>query len=612
MRSILVAFGFLVSAGPALHAQGVTNPHGPLPQGTDCSSCHTSDRWKPVRKDMRFDHARTGFALAAKHGAVACSACHTPVTFAAQGTAVRQCASCHTDVHAGRFSRDCASCHDATSFMKASGPQAHARSSLPLTGAHASVPCESCHRDASEGSFTALDTRCVSCHQADYDAVQLPSHADAGFPQECTQCHSTASWHGARFDHLTFQLTGAHAGAACSSCHSGSGNQLRFPKPTGDQDCVACHRADYDEEHAGSGFPTTCLGCHRGTDTWDDASFEHTTVSNGFALLGAHIRETCGSCHLAGGGLRFSPAPGSPQDCVACHNPDYQREHANSGYPTLCMTCHNMDDWDDATFRHDLPVLDCVSCHRPDYDRVHSGSGYATTCRSCHPSTTTWSGAVVAHDRFPLTGAHALPCASCHVPPNNALIYPVPTSPNDCVACHRADYDRQHTGSGFSTDCLSCHSSTAWTGATFDHAAVARGFVLNERHAQIPCSSCHAPDGRPLFSPTGNNDCVACHQAEYNSEHSGSGFPTTCSGCHTQTTWTAASFDHDAQFFPIYSGKHQGKWSSCTQCHTNPGDFRAFSCTTCHLATKTNNDHSGVSGYAYDSARCYSCHPRGD
>jgi hypothetical protein len=614
MKLLAAVLGILAAAAP-LVAQGGTNPHGALPEGLDCVSCHTLAGWTPLRKDVQFDHDRTGFRLDDKHGQVACGSCHGTLRFARESTRPRECASCHTDVHAGRFGRDCTGCHDAQSFMKAAGPQAHARSSLPLSGAHAAVPCESCHRDAQNGSFTALDTRCMSCHQADYQAVQLPSHSEASFPQECTQCHSTLSWQGAQFDHAAFQLTGPHRTAGCTACHAGSGNQLIFPRPSSTQDCVACHRADYDEEHAGSGFPTTCLSCHRSPASWDDAQFEHATVSNGYTLLGAHIRATCGSCHVAaGGGLLFSPAPASPQECVACHNPDYQREHTSSGYPTVCMTCHDNDAWANAVFRHDAPAtLDCVSCHRTDYDRAHTGTGYSTTCRGCHASTTTWQGATISHDRFPLTGPHgALACASCHAPPNNALIYPVPSSPNDCVACHRSDYDREHSGSGFSTNCQSCHAGSTWSGATFDHAAVARGFALRERHAQLPCTACHAPDGRPLFSPAGNNDCVSCHQAEYSREHAGSGFPVTCATCHTQTSWSGSSFNHDAQFFPIYSGKHDNKWSTCTQCHTTPADFRVFSCTTCHSPGETNNDHREVSGYAYDSARCYSCHPRGD
>jgi hypothetical protein len=36
-----------------------------------------------------------------------------------------------------------------------------------------------------------------------------------------------------------------------------------------------------------------------------------------------------------------------------------------------------------------------------------------------------------------------------------------------------------------------------------------------------------------------------------------------------------------------------------------------FSCTVCHARAKTDADHKGENGYAYDSVRCYACHPNG-
>ena len=46
------------------------------------------------------------------------------------------------------------------------------------------------------------------------------------------------------------------------------------------------------------------------------------------------------------------PVPAAPDDCVACHQADYDREHAGEGYPTTCALCHGVNDWD-ADFRHD-------------------------------------------------------------------------------------------------------------------------------------------------------------------------------------------------------------------------------------------------------------------
>jgi hypothetical protein len=142
---------------------------------------------------------------------------------------------------------------------------------------------------------------------------------------------------------------------------------------------------------------------------------------------------------------------------------------------------------------------------------------------------------------------------------------------------------------------------------------VAGGFALVGAHAAEPCTSCHVPpDGHVPWNPANQNDCVACHQADYNAEHTGSGFPTTCTNCHTVNTWTGAVFNHDASFFPIYSGNHQGKWSNCQQCHPSAGDYSVFTCLTCHSRTETDPDHLQVAGYSYDSLRCLACHPRGD
>jgi len=68
-------------------------------------------------------------------------------------------------------------------------------------------------------------------------------------------------------------------------------------------------------------------------------------------------------------------------------------------------------------------------------------------------------------------------------------------------------------------------------------------------------------------------------------------------------------------FFPIYSGKHRGEWSSCTECHTNTSSYAAFSCIDCHEHDDQNNvndDHNGVSGYSYTSTACLNCHPDGN
>ena len=98
-----------------------------------------------------------------------------------------------------------------------------------------------------------------------------------------------------------------------------------------------------------------------------------------------------------------------------------------------------------------------------------------------------------------------------------------------------------------------------------------------------------------------------------NPDHLSAGFPTTCEDCHTEDAWVPSTFDHDNMYFPIYSGKHDGEWTECIDCHTIPGNFSLFSCIDCHDdQLQLEDDHSGVSGYEYTSSACFACHPNGE
>jgi hypothetical protein len=109
---------------------------------------------------------------------------------------------------------------------------------------------------------------------------------------------------------------------------------------------------------------------------------------------------------------------------------------------------------------------------------------------------------------------------------------------------------------------------------------------------------------------------VGCHLTDYNQTnnppHASAQFPTDCQMCHTTSAWIPSTFDHDGQYFPIYSGKHAGEWNLCSDCHTNPGNYAEFTCLTCHGQSQTNEEHNGVPGYSYNSNACYNCHPNGN
>ncbi|MBI5838421.1 MAG: hypothetical protein HZB25_14385 [Candidatus Eisenbacteria bacterium] len=597
---------------------------------TTCVSCHGTAAWKP----SSFNHQATAFPLSGAHLATQCTQCHgSPWT----AKPAADCYSCHKsnyDVtaappHASSgIQTNCAGCH-VTAAWKPTGFN-HSGTPFPLTGAHTAVQCVTCHGTPWK---TGMAMDCYSCHRADYTAAASPPHVAGGLPTTCTTCHNTTSWGDGSFNHAStgFALTGAHAANTCVQCH---GTPWKVGMST---DCYSCHKSKYDATstppHATSAIQTNCTGCNT-TTAWKPGTFNHSTTP--FALTGAHVAVQCATCH-------GSPwKVGMATDCYSCHRTDYTAAasppHVAGGLPTTCTTCHNTTSWGDGTFNHASTGFaltgahaantcvqchgtpwkvgmstDCFACHKSKYDATtappHALSGIQTLCSTCH-TTSGWPGGTFNHATtgFTLVGSHTTTaCVQCHGAPWRV-------SPStDCYACHRADYDGTtsppHASSGIPTTCATCHSPTSWGGGSFSHSTTA--FPLTGSHVTATCVQCH---GTPwVVKPS--KDCYACHVSNYNAStspaHRTAGFPTTCTSCHNTTAWAPSTFNHDSRYFPIYSGKHLNRWAQCSDCHTVATNFAVFSCFKCHAQTVTNSHHTGVSGYRYDSAACYSCHPRG-
>ncbi len=164
-----------------------SSPHGDqfLPPATSseyvCADCHTDRSWTRLAP---FDHGRTEFALEGAHREVACGGCHHRPDSATGVRGVRfdkadtQCAGCHEDPHGGQFetanrARNCQSCHTNVDWQPTRFD--HDRySSFSLKGAHADVPCRSCHAERRQVNGVAVITY-------------------RGTPRECEQCHEAGS-----------------------------------------------------------------------------------------------------------------------------------------------------------------------------------------------------------------------------------------------------------------------------------------------------------------------------------------------------------------------------------------------------------------------------------
>ncbi|HEX9656846.1 MAG TPA: hypothetical protein VGB89_08045 [Bacteroidota bacterium] len=507
-----------------------------------------------------FDHNKTAFPLTGAHVAVQCQTCHTNGNFQLVYT---DCYQCHASDFAGtrnpnhvtgNFSHDCIQCHNTVNWGSTSFN--HAATNFPLTGAHIAVQCQDCHTN---GNYQLVYNDCYQCHATDFTGTTNPNHVTGNFSHDCIQCHNTVNWGSTSFDHATtnFPLTGAHIAVQCQTCHTNGNYQLVY------NDCYQCHATDFNgttnPNHVTGTFSHNCVQCHS-TVNWNSTSFDHATTN--FPLTGAHIEVQCQTCHTNGNyQLVYN-------DCYQCHATDFtgttNPNHVTGNFSHNCVECHSTVNWNSTSFDH------------------------ATT-------------------NFPLTGAHiAVQCQTCHTNGNYQLVY------NDCYQCHATDFNGStnpnHVAGNFSHNCTQCHTTMNWSPATFDHATT--NFPLTGAHTTASCQSCHVNGNYQLVY----NDCYQCHATDFNSatnpNHVVPGFSHDCVLCHSTAAWAPSTFAHDAQYFRIYSGKHRGKWTLCSQCHLSPSNFGDFTCITCHEHRQSNVDpeHNGVPGYVYTATSCYNCH----
>lgn len=328
------------------------DPHGGR-FGARCESCHVVEGWGVMRnltKEREF-HEKARFKLTGAHLDVDCKSCHGP--FPGQkakfkGLAFATCGACHADAHLGQLgdkgrAPDCAECHADTAFVPAKYDLAeHAKSRYPLEGAHAAVPCGACHVDSpalrakvpkalqlelkrkkrpERFSFASYDwakplDACGTCHQ-DVHKGQFQG-------KRCDACHQVASFTKVTFDHqrdARFALEGAHAKAACGTCHRAPkpGEPVRY-RPL-EQTCRGCHLDVHAGQFSAPGAPAKCEGCH-GLDAWKTLRFVHEPPFTDFRLDGQHAQAKCEGCHrpvTVADGVTAAQYRGVPRTCEGCH-----------------------------------------------------------------------------------------------------------------------------------------------------------------------------------------------------------------------------------------------------------------------------------------------------
>ncbi len=487
------AASFLAAAATALA----------LPAEAACVQCHPLTVHGFRGTDARLapeQHAFSGFALAAPHDKQECKQCHAPEQpFAAAhpGRKLESCTACHKDPHAGQFgARGCRECHEDARWKPSRiDLAAHARAGFALEDAHAKVACDACHLERAQvRRYADTPKACSGCHADAHPGAFAQA-------QGCGECHKADSFVAAAkgFDHARwtgFVVDGAHAKAACESCHvplaAPDAARRRFGRvaahaPARAGDCANCHA----DAHRGFFAKSKgCQECHTTADfTHTRERFDHGKLT-GFALVGAHERRECTICHVAAAApdpatrraFGFSTVPSAKAQlaCTSCHADPHGDSFAKA---RGCLDCHTQESWKAA---------------RASFDHLH------------------WTG-------FALEGVHReTGCEACHTPlaPGDASGRRFARASGKlCADCHADPHLGQFAVAG-ANDCTRCHTSQSdFKQLSFDHQRDSR-FPLDETHKKVACAACHqtwplAGGGKAVrYKPLGIL-CGDCHDPRH-------------------------------------------------------------------------------------------------
>lgn len=527
-------------------------------KGKSCISCHSEHHgvnFQMIRFDKKtFNHSLTGYELKGKHKINDCAQCHQPQHISDPKLKANKqtylglnpsCTSCHEDYHQKTLSNDCVSCHGFETFSPASQFN-HQKTNYPLTGAHLTVDCASCHKKITfqgkpfQQFADVPHQNCNACHKDPHKGE---------FGKDCKACHQTESFHkikaGSTFNHsLTgFELKGKHTSLDCKKCHDQrEGTPGLYQEFSGlpEITCLSCHE-DTHQKKLGTG----CTDCHNQFSFAIKQSlpgFVHDAT--GYTLAGKHLQVECRDCHK--GKYMTEPLP---------HN--------------TCNACHS--DFHNGTFK-ETPYQDCAECH---------------TVESFNLST--FDLERHARSAFPLLGAHqATPCIACHFQDNQWKFRSIGLA---CISCHEnihTDYLPEKYIP--QNDCRSCHKEDAWSSISFNHTET--GFELLGRHAATTCRSCHFTTNQSggIVQNFSNlkQTCVDCHKNIHGKQFEENGI-TDCKKCHGFNTFDRNDFNHDNARFKLEGAHLKVSCESCHQKEWLDGEWIVvyksgkLQCTDCHL-----------------------------
>lgn len=270
-------------------------------------------------------------------------------------------------------------------------------------------------------------------------------------------------------------------------------------------------------------------------------------------------------------------------DCQQCHL-HFEKENQSP----LCLDCHkeiNKDLKNSKGFHSKIAedrINKCSVCHTD-----HKGRNFNITSLDKdhfdHKKT-----------EFELRDSHLeLECDNCHKPKDKN--FRIKLNKGKCSNCHDDPHEEK-----LSNNCTKCHDEKQWNTTTFNHDKT--DFLLEDKHKDVPCKSCHVNDVAVEIG----KKCSNCHLSI--DKHANT-FGEKCQTCHSTKTWEKSDYDHFKETkFPL-KGNH--KKLSCDTCHLITSSSyhiqRKKLGTTCFDCHKNDDVHLTKNG-----KQCQDCHNNSD
>ncbi|MBI4693457.1 MAG: hypothetical protein HY749_05495 [Gammaproteobacteria bacterium] len=600
------------------HAGGTGPQH--IGTTTLCEACHTNSAttklWTSTPTTGNVPHGQIT-------STTPCTTCHATATgtsFTIDGMTITGRPLKEADGSTHPTTGDCVNCHGTTSWQGAVFNHSGVTSGCSASG---------CHTDGNVSSplgrsanHFATNTNCQDCHNVGsaFTPRKTMKHADLTALTPCASCHD-----GAVHDGVTVTGTSAFPGhiptniptpTDCGTCHTGAETSLSFAG---------------GQYHSKVAVSTNCTNCH---------SDGRTSSPLGRAATHIGTNSQCQDCHTTSA---WAPAKSPIQHgdittlvpCLACHDNAAHDGNTIAGKgpnhiasSSLCQNCHNTNVWSPhTTIDHTQVTGTCVSCHdNASHDGITIGGkgaqhiGSSNTCDGCHTdssATLSWESTPTAGNVNHLLITSTSPCTTCHATAAGTSL-----TVDGMVVTGRPVKKADNTAHPAASDCVGCHSTTAWTPATgFDHTGVNSGCTAAGCHVDGNASS---PMGRGANHIATNTNCQDCHNTgaawtpRKTMVHADLTALTPCASCHDGAT-------HDGIVILGKNGGHIAtnipSATDCGTCHVGAQNTLSFAggayhanvtvtsqCTSCHTDGRTSSPIGRAATHIGTNTRCQDCH----